>query len=222
MTPSPASPDRDWIARPAPAAAPAAPWPTPDGVGTGWTPLRQAWRPAPEPDFNPGWARACWSAQALRIDALFVGRNQRNRARGLNERTWELGDIFEFFVRAEGAPRYLEVHVTPENHRLQLRWPDGGLADFRAGRAGLEAFTVTDPAWVASEVRREPDHWGVRLEVPWRCLGLPAAAAPRPVLHACVCRYDCGRGGEVLSSTAPLREPNYHRLEDWPRLRLGD
>lgn len=222
MKPPLAAPDPDWIARAASAAP--GPWPSPGALGSDWRALRQAWRPAPEPDFNPGWARAHWTAAALHVEAVFVGCDQRNRARGLNERTWELGDIFEFFIRAEGAARYLEVHVTPENHRLQLRWPEGGLADFRAGRAGLDRFTVDDPTWVASEVRREPDHWGVRLVVPWRCLELPGAeaAAPRSILHACVCRYDCGRGREVLSSTAPLREPNYHRREDWPRLRLAD
>ncbi len=207
-----------WVARRAPAGPDAAP-PGPAAVDGDWRALRQAWRPEPEPAFQPGWARVRWSPRALHVDAVFAGRRPANRARRLNDRTWELGDICEFFVRAEGAPRYLELHVTPENRRLQLRWPEGGLADFRAGRAALADFTVADPAWVESEACVAADHWRVRLTVPFACLGLPPSGAP-PRLRACVCRYDCESGAEVLSSTAPLREPDYHRVAEWQPLRL--
>jgi hypothetical protein len=181
--------------------------------------LGQSWRTEHEPDFSPGWAHIGWCPTGLDISGVFIGRNQTNRARKLNDRTWELGDIFEFFLQAEGGARYVELHVTPENHRLQLLWPAGGLEEFRAGKAVLEEFTVDDPAWVESAVRVESDHWTIRLHVPFRCLGLGDGKPPK-TLRACVCRYDWSSGSEVLSSTAPLREANYHRVAEWSTLRL--
>jgi hypothetical protein len=196
-------------------------WPAPEDVDAEWRALDQCWRDAREPTFTPGWARVRWQPDGLAISGVFVSRRAANRARRLNDRTWELGDIFEFFLRAEGCARYIELHVTPENQRLQLLWPAHGLADFRAGRAKLEDFTVDDPAWVESAAHVTPTHWAVRVFLPFRCLGL-VAGAPLPALHACVCRYDWSHGVEGLSSTAPLREPNYHRLAEWSPLRLID
>jgi len=44
--------------------------------------------------------------------------------------------------------------------------------------------------------------------------------ANQPALRTAVCRYDCSRGTELLSSTARLAEPNYHRHQDWAELHL--
>lgn len=194
-------------------------WPTPETLGPDWQPLEQAWREQPEDDFKPGWARLRWHAGGLLVEGVFRGKQQANAARRLNERTWELGSIFEFFLLAEGYDRYLELHVTPENQRLQLLWPDDGLEAFRAGRATLTDFLVADPAWVKSETQLARDHWAVRLEVPFRCLGL-APGASLPAMRAAVCRYDLGSGREVLSSTARLPSPNYHLQGHWSRLQL--
>lgn len=187
-----------------------------------WRPLRQAWLPAPPPpDVNPGWVRARWSPDALWFDAHFTGRGARNRAARLNDRTWEMGDICEVFLLAAEARTYLELHVTPENHRLQLKWPFGGLDRFRAGIARLEEFTVEDPAWIESHTEVGADGWTARLRIPAGVLGLPSFT-PNQALRAAVCRYDCTLGNEPrLSSTAPLTEPNYHRLAEWETLVLA-
>lgn len=222
MNPSAAS-SADWSVPRGVTSAAGTPirWPGPADITSDWRPLAQTWRDAPEPNFNPGWALLRWSGDGLDVTAIFLGRNQSNRARKLNDRTWELGDIFEFFLQADGCPRYVELHVTPENHRLQLLWPPGGLEEFRAGRARLEDFTVSDPAWVRSAVHMQPAHWAIWLHIPLARIGLPTDQKPER-LRACVCRYDLSHGAEVLSSTAPLREPNYHRVGEWSRLRLLD
>lgn len=220
-TPAPVT-TPEWRVRRTDASPPTAViWPAPADVTAEWRALDQAWRPTREATFNPGWARVRWQPAGLDVAAVFVGRRQHNRARHLNDRTWELGDIFEFFLQAEGGARYLELHVTPENQRLQLLWPPEGLAEFRAGRATLQDFTVEDPAWVESAVHVTPEHWSVRVHVPFECLGLPRGEPGTP-LRACVCRYDWTHGVEGLSSTAPLREPNYHRRAEWTPLRLTD
>lgn len=184
-----------------------------------WRSLGQSWRERRETTFTPGWARLQWSDPALRIDGQFVGKNPSNRARRLNEPTWELGDTMEFFLQAQGAGHYLEIHVTPENQRLQLLWPRGGIARVRAGHATIDEFAVADPTWVESDVQVRPGLWAVRLEVPFSCLGA-SANAPLPLFRACVCRYDWSRGVETLSSTAALTRLDFHRPEEWTPLAL--
>ena len=193
--------------------------PAPADLGPDWVELGQAWRAAPEPGFNRGWGRIRWDEFGLHFDACFLQRAPANRAAGLNQRTWEMGDIAEFFLQETATGRYLELHVTPENQRLQLVWPLGGLDDFRAGSARLEDFLVTDPQWVSSETLVHADHWTASAHVPFACLGLKGSEH-LPALRVAVCRYDRSLGPELLSSTARLTEPNYHRHKEWAELRL--
>lgn len=193
--------------------------PAPRELDSDWVELGQAWRPAPEPGFNRGWARIRWDQGGLLYEACFLQLSPANRARGLNERTWEMGDIAEFFLQETATGRYLELHVTPENQRLQLVWPLGGLDRFRAGTARLEGFLVTDPHWVRSAALVHADHWTASAHVPFACLGLKDSGH-LPALRTAVCRYDRSLGRELLSSTAQLAEPNYHRHGEWAELRL--
>lgn len=195
-------------------------------TGREWRPLRQAWLGAATPDgINPGWARIRWSREELCFDAILTGRGARNGANRLNQRTWELGDICEVFLQVPAAATYLELHVTPENHRLQLSWPEDGLERFRSGADPLEAFTIADPAWVTSTTEVTSEGWCARLRVPAAVLGQPSLS-PGQSFRAAVCRYDCSGGpapGPVprLSSTAPLTAPSYHRRHEWEVLVLA-
>jgi hypothetical protein len=193
--------------------------PAPADLGADWVELGQAWRAAPEPGFNRGWGRIRWDEFGLHFEACFLQRAPSNRATGLNQRTWEMGDIAEFFLQETATGRYLELHVTPENQRLQLVWPLGGLDRFRAGAARLDDFLVTDPHWVRSAAQVQLDHWTASAHVPFAGLGLKASEQ-LPALRAAVCRYDRSLGPELLSSTARLTEPNYHRHSEWTELRL--
>lgn len=187
-----------------------------------WKPLRQAWLAAgPAPCFRPGRARAAWNARTLTFTMLFRGRPAGNRASRLNERTWELGDVGEVFLQLPGDDGYWEFHVTPENQRLQLQWPVGGLAAFRAGRAAFGDFTLGSRAGLTSTATVWPDRWRATLTVPAAVLGL-AGFSPGQSLRAAVCRYDCAGSAEpVCSSTAPLRELSFHRPAEWSVLTLS-
>jgi len=172
-----------------------------------------------ETGFNRGWARIRWNPAGLQFETLFVQTRPSNRARSLNESTWELGDIAEYFLQDRRTGRYIELHVTPENHRLQVLWPPGGIEKFRAGQVPLADFLIADPNWIESAANVLADCWTAQAFVPFACLGL--AGAPRlPGLGIAVCRYDRSRGAEMLSSTANLSEPNYHRHEEWADLIL--
>jgi hypothetical protein len=184
--------------------------------------LGQAWRSgAPEAAFRPGWAQIRWNRNVLHFSAVLVGSAQSNRARHLNERTWELGNVCEVFLQVAGASHYLELHVTPENQRLQLLWPVGGLERFRRNEAPLENFLVNQTDWVQSSTCVSADFWAAQVSVPWSCLGLDAGALA-PAFRAAVCRYDCaGAAAPVCSSTAPLREFSFHRFDEWHDLTLS-
>jgi hypothetical protein len=186
-----------------------------------WKSLGQRWRDSGTiPGFRPGRARATWDAQALTFTLLFRGCPSGNRARRLNERTWELGDIGEVFVQLPGRAGYWEFHVTPENQRLQLHWPVGGLAAFRSGQVPFEEFTLGPRTGLTSTATVWPDRWRATLTIPAAVLGLTGFSAGQS-LRAAVCRYDCvGAADPVCSSTAPLLAPSFHRPKEWSVLTL--
>lgn len=192
---------------------------TPEEVDETWQPLGQSW--APEASFAPrAWAQVRWCEDFLQYDVVLTGRAARNRARRLNERTWELGEVCEIFLKLSGRPDYLEVHVTPENHRLQLLFPIGAIEHVRAGWSRLDDYLVSYPEWVESATLVEADFWAVRVRIPALRLRL-SQFGPQQALQTAVCRYDCTSGPEpVLSSTAAFRELSFHRVADWTPLVL--
>ena len=208
-----------WAALPLASSTASDPAASPANLSPEWQELGQAWRTEPEAGLNPGWARIRWNVAGLLFESMFQQRHPANRARTLNERTWEMGDIAEFFLQETTSGRYLELHVTPENQRLQLAWPLGGLDRFRAGTAALSEFLVTDPDWVQSAAIIAADHWMASAFVPFTCLGLREGEIPSGWRTA-VCRYDRSLGPELLSSTARLAQPNYHHHAEWSELRL--
>ncbi|WP_438480455.1 hypothetical protein [Oleiharenicola lentus] len=194
---------------------------TPD---TTWKPLRQHWiSGAANAAFQPGWARVAWSHDALVYDVVLSGRTFRNTARRLNELTWELGDVCEIFAEAPEAGHYVEIHITPENQRLQLRFPPDGIAEVRAGNRKLSEFMVNDSAWVRSATHLSEHQLHVRAAIPATVLGIPHFASDS-VLRTAVCRYDCAATAPrpLLSSTAPLSAPAFHQRDEWSRLRLSE
>jgi len=195
---------------------------SPLAVDKHWQAFGQHWRNGEsEAGFNPGWARIQWSKAALHYDAILLGTKPHNRAFRLNQRTWELGDVVEIFLQIGGEPRYVELHVTPENHRLQLLWPVGGLERVRGEEAGLEEFMMPTADWVTSSTQIGPGFWAAHVIVPFSILGLTSNGLI-PTLRSAVCRYDYGtRDTPVLSSTAPLQAPDYHRLNDWQTIEIS-
>ena len=86
--------------------------------------MRQAWLAGPEKKFKPATVRVGWRGNSLRVFAELEDADIFSRANGHNERMWELGDVLEIFLQPAGLPRYVELHVTPNNRRLQLSIPD--------------------------------------------------------------------------------------------------
>lgn len=197
----------------------AAPTPEPHIAATHWQTLRRHQRrdDALAGTFNAGAACLSWMESALIVDFVFVATRAQNRASRLNERTHELGDVGEIFLQAVGIEHYIEIHVTPENQRLQLRWTQDCVDAVRKGRATLEAFTVDDPDWVQSNTKVAPSFWSARTIVPASLLLAAGQSFHRDTqLRASVCRYDTSDGSTpVLSSTADYKGGRFHDRDAW-------
>ena len=115
--------------------------------------LGQSWLSNRETKFRPGKVRIGWRDESLLVMAELDDDHIFSRASALNQKTWEMGDAFEIFLRPVQQSAYLEFHVTPNNHRLQLRFPDaqavrdaqlsGDFASFF-----LEGNVIESFAWV--------------------------------------------------------------------------
>jgi hypothetical protein len=184
-------------------------------------PLAQAWRPdGVEPNFQSSSAVVSWTPNSLEFAIELSGSDAANRARRLNEPTWELGDVAEVFIAVQGRPDYLEFHVTPENQRLQLHFPADGISRFRAGTATLADFAFDRPG-IESSVRRTTESWNVSLTISRELLGVPDLRTGR-LFDVSVCRYDYGGKAEpVISSTSLLTAPDFHRRQEWRQLQLA-
>jgi len=82
--------------------------------------LRQTWQAKESERFTPAVVRAGGRHNSFLVYAELVDTDIFTQASGLNQRTWELGDAFEIFLRPEGQAAYVEFQVTPNNQRLQL------------------------------------------------------------------------------------------------------
>ena len=88
--------------------------------------LAQTWLPTLEPVFKPACVRTGRTESDLAVFAEMEDEDIFNKATSLNECTYELGDVFEIFVKPETQEKYFEIHVTPENQKLQLSFPRPG------------------------------------------------------------------------------------------------
>jgi hypothetical protein len=220
MNSSPALPV--WTARRFDNPADARAMASPASIDDSWRPLAQPWHAGgPESDFRPGWAQLRWHETGLHYDAVFMGSGAHNSAQQLNERTWELGDVGEVFVQSGNSPGYLEVHVTPENSRLQLLWTADGLARVRSKAAALKEFMISLPDWVHSQAQVGANFWAFQLFIPATRLALTRLQAGQ-MFRTAVCRYHDQSAEPVLSSTAPLPIPFFHHREGWHPVVLVD
>ena len=181
--------------------------------------LKQAWRSAPEADFTPGTVWVGWRGGSLLVFAELADADIFSRATASNQRMWELGDTFEMFLQPAGTDGYVEFHVTPPNHRLQVRFPDG------TARTRIPFAELVLPGdWFQSRTWLLPGErrWFVYAEIPAASL----VAADGPLAGTdwrfSFSRYDYirGRVEPILSSSSPHPVADFHRREEWGTLRL--
>lgn len=139
-------------------------------------------------------------------------------ATGDNQKMWTLGDVAEVFVKpGVERPDYWEIHVTPNDHIMDLYIPDR--ARFTGGEITWDEVIAPDSR-STRRVAVLDDRWAVELCVPWSAFDVEAAPAAGVVWQFAVCRYNYNGGLEdpEHSSTAHLTVPGFHRYEEYTDL----
>jgi len=177
----------------------------------------QHWLPQLEPDFNPGKVILQRRGDVLEIEAILTDSDIHDSPAAFNDEAYRHGDVFELFIKAEGSSTYYEIHVTPSNVLLQLRFTVGEPLD-------LDKARIWDSQFLESGTEHFDGGWKARLKVP---LSKLTSQNPIPALWKIACgRYDYipnenGRRRSRISNTAPLTAPNFHRHQEWPVYDLG-
>ncbi len=177
--------------------------------------FRQPWLLQPEADFQPAQVWLGIQGDELVVYAWLRDDQPSNQTVQWNEATWMKGDALELFFHAEGRPGYFEFHVTPENQRLQLFFPNA--AAFRERRKHHH--------WAISESRFESTTRINDVRTEWEAVMRIKLAlvldGPRDDgsrrFRFSFSRYDYqpGRVRPVTSATTPLSKPDFHHIPEW-------
>ena len=181
--------------------------------------FQQSWLTKPESDFEPGYVRLGCFENTFLVYARLRDQEPKNLSARWNEDAWKLGDVIELFLRVDGCRDYYELHVTPENQRLQIRFPESSSASTR--KIIPEEWKVDESLFSSiARVNRARSGWEAFLSVDLASLfGREWLSRS---FHFLMGRYDYqpGRKLPVLSATAPITIPRFHRLHEWSQARL--
>ena len=183
--------------------------------------LRQAWRTEPESEFAPATVRVGWRGDSLLVFAELADADIFSRATAPNQRIWELGDVLEIFLSPENSASYAEFHITPNNYRLQLRFPDTATARRAQAENRFDHLLLPDGVFSSRTwVQPEKQTWLVLATIPVRVVDVGDRAEGGMKWKFSFSRYDCTRGRPepIHSSTSPHARPDFHRREDWGTL----
>ncbi|HPN84671.1 MAG TPA: hypothetical protein PK821_04965 [Victivallales bacterium] len=139
-------------------------------------------------------------------------------AQPINDRTWEKGDILEFFIRPPEQERYYELHVAPNLASLQISIPK--CEDLLAKKYKLaDLFFDMDAELGAGIISTEnfKGWWGL-ISVPAKNINIDLNKTHSATFT--VCRYNYWRKVETpeCSSSAPLTQNRFHSPHQWQTL----
>jgi hypothetical protein len=184
-------------------------------------PFRQAWLESEEFHFAPGEVRVGWRGSSLLVFAELNDTFIFNHASDHNQQMWLLGDTFEIFLRPAEQETYVEFHVTPNNHRLQLRYESTDAAALAKQNGCIRSALMHAPMFKSvTWVQDEAERWFVFAEISARSVIGRDVTLSGQRWRFSFGRYDYQRDREqpVLSSTSLHAEPDFHRLEEWGTL----
>jgi hypothetical protein len=183
----------------------------------------QAWRAEDEVDLAPAAVALAHHQGKLIVYAELSDADIFNPIREHGAHAYPHGDVFEIFLRAEGAPNYFEHHITPGNTTLQLSFPTPtSFAENCTNDPGWSLpFATTIPVPSRVLVQPEIQTWRILAVIPLSRIAPEAVSLPDHWRFS-FCRYDHTHGREkpVLSSTTPHPVPNFHHQEKWGHLLL--
>jgi hypothetical protein len=185
---------------------------------------QQAWRSDLEPGFRPMRVKTGWTRDALYVHAEIEDADIFNPEKKFNALSFTKGDVFEIFLRPCDQDAYFEFHVTPENQKLQLRFPSSAALVAPRAQPGLPPEWFISHPVIESRVRinTATQRWEVAAEIPFDLVCETSQPRRDTRWLFSFSRYDYTRGQErpILSSTSPHKELNFHRQEAWGELRF--
>ena len=153
-----------------------------------------------------------WSDKGLQVRVAMADQAINNTATGLKQKTWELGDVAEIFIKpvAEDSA-YYEFHVTPQNVILDLAIQS---AD-KVSNAWQDRHQYQSKA--RSRTMISKGSWVAQLFIPWEALSFKPQMGCEMKLAVCRYNYFDAKDNSKIeySSSAPLSELNYHRPWEW-------
>jgi hypothetical protein len=154
------------------------------------------------------WGSFGWKVPRRILWADLTDEAPTNAATRPNQRTWELGDVFEIFLAAQVDGPYYEMHVTPENQTLQL--------EIVSREKPFDEWIMQDgPSWSAAWLT--PDGWQILAALPLSLIG----GQSEGLLSLSRYDYQPGRAKPVISSSSRHEAPNFHRRFEWTPFVLG-
>ena len=168
--------------------------------------MGQFWLSPPELEFLPAEVRVGHWGNSLIVSATLPDFDIFTRATGANQKTWELGDVFEMFLKPDGEDFYRELHITPANTRTQLAFAaEGATGEF------LPDGIFESHVWI------ESGRWQLLAIIPAAVVTGHNEISPGEKWRFSFCRYDAFRDGRqpIISSTSPHPVPKFHRPAEW-------
>jgi hypothetical protein len=165
-----------------------------------------------------------WDNEALYYAGAMNDAELRSFGTKRNDTLWN-GDVFELFLKPSAKrPAYYEFQANPRGVVFEMFFPKRGTA--RPDYAAAAPLGSRAAAALQGTLDRPGDRdrgWSVEGRVPWSAFKA-SGGKPKPGdewLFA-LCRYDYGPKGTapILTSSAPLTQPSFHRHEDYGKLRF--
>ncbi len=166
----------------------------------------QNWLPQLQPGFAPGRVSIGVRKDELIIRAELRDTHVMTDIFPFNYPAFVKCDTFEVFLGPAGEKFYYELHVTPSNSVLQLRF------DGVSSRANLTDHVVSERLFF-SETSITPGGWNVFARIPLE----PLISGTHSEWDLSFGRYDYvpGQSVPVISSTSPHTVCDFHRRGEW-------
>jgi hypothetical protein len=166
-----------------------------------------------------------WDNDALYYAASMTDTELRAFGTKRNDTLWE-GDVFELFFKPSGEkPEYFEFQANPKMLVFEMAFPKRATRDFRTFPAEppLGSKAVVALKGTLDHPGDKDQGWTVEGRIPWSAFAR-GGGRPKPgdEWFFALCRYDYGPEGTkpITMSSAPLTQPNFHRYEDYGKLRF--
>ncbi len=178
------------------------------------------WKGVPSTDATV--AKLVWDDEALYFSAEMSDTELKAFGTKRNDLLWN-GDVFELFFKPEvDKPAYYEFQANPRGVILELQFPERGYSfEKLASKPPLGMVAVASLVGSLDTPGDTDMLWRVEGKIPWTVFestgGKPKVGA---TWRFALCRYDYGKEGTppVLTSSAPLTKPSFHRHEDYGQL----